>query len=75
MDDPRLARFGQFTPEGSLTPGYGDHYLFMVGRDDVHSILLSLLTSETMGLKFNMFGYDDQDLNDAIMALVRSCEM
>jgi len=72
MDDPRLARFGQFTPEGSLTPGYGDHYLFMVGRDDVHSILLSLLTSETMGLKFNMFGYDDQDLNDAIMALVRN---
>lgn len=69
-DDPRLARFGQFTPEGSLTPGYGDHYLFLVGRDDVHGILLSLLAAETMGLKMNMFGYDDDELNGAILALM-----
>lgn len=55
MDDSRLAPFGLFTPEGYLTPGYGDHYLFFVGRDDVHGILLSLLTHETMGLKLNMF--------------------
>jgi hypothetical protein len=33
-DDPRLAVLGQYTPEGYLTPGYGDHYLFLVGRDD-----------------------------------------
>ena len=72
MDDPRLAAFGQFTPEGYLTPGFGDHYLFMVGRDDVHGILLKLLTTETLGLKMNMFGYDDDELNDAIMALLRN---
>jgi hypothetical protein len=70
MDDPRLAAFGLFTPEGYLTPGYGDHYLFMVGRDDVHGILLALLTHETMGLKFNMFGYDDETLNAAILTLM-----
>lgn len=70
MDDVRLAKFGQYTPEGSLTPGYGDHYLFFVGRDDVHSILLALLTAETMGLKLNMFGYDDDALNDAILKLM-----
>ena len=70
MDDIRLARFGKFTPEGFLTPGFGDHYLFFVGRDDVHGILLSLLTSETMGLKLNMFGYDDDELNAAILALM-----
>lgn len=69
-DDARLAGFGAFTPERSLTPGYGDHYLFFVGRDDVHSILLRLLTAETMGLKLNMFGYDDDDLNNAIMRLM-----
>lgn len=72
MDDPRLARFGVFTPEGVLTPGYGDHYPFFVGRDNVHGILLDLLTRETLGLKMNMFGYDDQQLNDAIVALMRN---
>jgi hypothetical protein len=45
MDDPRLAALGKYTPEGSLTPGYGETYLFMVGRDDVHGILLHLLTA------------------------------
>ena len=69
-DDPRLVPLGTFTPEGYLTPGFGDHYLFMVGRDDVHSILLYLLHRETMGLKLNMFGYDDADLNEAILALM-----
>ena len=69
-DDPRLAQFSTFTPEGQLTPGYGDHYLFMVGRDDVHGILLKLLTGETMSLKLNMFGYDDDELNSAILALM-----
>ena len=54
-DDLRLAAFGQFTPEGTLTPGYGESYLFFVGRDDVHGILHSMLTRETMGLKLNMF--------------------
>lgn len=71
-DDPRLAQFGQFTPEGTLTPGYGDHYLFLVGRDDVHGILLYLLRHETMGLRLNMFGYDDDELNAAIMDLLRN---
>jgi hypothetical protein len=72
MDDARLARLGTFTPEGSLTPGYGDHYLFLVGRDDVHSILHLLLSSETMGLKLNMFGYDDDVLNNDIIALMKN---
>lgn len=71
-DDPRLAPLGQFTPEDCLTPGYGDHYLFMVGRDDVHNVLHYLLTRETMGLKINMFGYDDNALNQDILALLHN---
>lgn len=71
-DDPRLAVFGPYTPEGHLTPGYGDHYLFFVGRDDVHKILLWLLLGETMGLKLNMFGYDDDTLNNAILRLMKN---
>lgn len=72
MDDPRLLALGQFTPEGSLTPGFGDHYLFMVGRDDVHGILHSLIPEETLRFRFNMFGYDDDELNDDIMKLLKT---
>ena len=71
MDDALLATLGQYTPEGKLMAGFGDHYLLFVGRDDVHGILLELITSETLGFKMNMFGYDDQDLNDAILALFK----
>lgn len=70
MDDPRIAAFAQWTPEQYLTPGYGDHYLFFAGRDDVHNILLQLLVRETLGLKMNMFGYDDDELNEAIVTLM-----
>jgi len=69
-DDPRLSALGQFTPEGYLTPGYGDHYLFMVGRDDVHGILHSLIPRETMRFRLNMFGYDDDELNADIITLM-----
>ena len=51
IDDPKLQELAQFTPEGKLTPGYGDGYLFYVGRDDVHGILLHLIKNETLGFK------------------------
>lgn len=69
-DDPRLAELAKFTPEGKLALGYGDHYLFMVGRDDCHSIMLWLLQNEKLELDFNQYGYDDPQLNVAIMALL-----
>lgn len=72
IDDPRLALLGKYTPEGVLTPGFGDHYLFFVGRDDVHSILLELIQKETLEFDMNMFGYDDQELNDAILNLFKN---
>lgn len=71
-DDPRLAALGKFTPEGQLTPGYGDHYLFFVGRDDCHSILHALIPAERMLFKMNMFGYDDDELNTDIVTLMHS---
>ncbi len=69
-DDQRLLPLGQFTPEQALTPGFGDHYLFLVGRDDVHGILHYLLPRETMRLRLNMFGYDDDQLNEDILGLM-----
>jgi hypothetical protein len=71
MDDLRLAALGQFTPEGVLTPGYGDHYLFFVGRDDVHGILMHLIGGETLGYKANEYGYDDPEYNAAILGLFK----
>jgi hypothetical protein len=72
VDDPRLAPLGQYTPEGALTPGYGDHYIFMVGRDDVHGILHYLIPRETMYFRLNMFGYDDDQLNADILVLMHN---
>lgn len=69
-DDPRLAALGKFTPEGVLTPGFGDHYLFFVGRDDVHSILHTLIPQETLEFDMNMFGYDDEELDQDIWGLI-----
>lgn len=70
-DDPRLAELGQFTPEGKLTLGYGNHYLFLVGRDDCHGVMLWMLQHEKLELDFNQYGYDDEELNQAIMTLLR----
>lgn len=72
IDDQRLAQFGRFTPEGVLTPGYGDHYLFFVGRDDVHGILMRLIGDETLELDMNMFGYDDEALDQEIWKLIKN---
>lgn len=70
VDDTRLAALGQFTPAG-LTPGYGQSYLFFVGRDNVHGILHYLLTNEKLCLKFNQFGFDDEELNQDILNLMK----
>jgi hypothetical protein len=69
-DDPRIAELARFTYEKQLTPGYGDCYLFFVGRDDVHGVLKWILVSERLGLKLSMFGYDDDELNNIIMRMM-----
>lgn len=66
-DDPRIAVLGQFTLSRTLTPGYGDHYLFFVGRDDVHGILHYMISGEHLAFRMNMFGFDDDALNQDIM--------
>lgn len=70
VDDARLAPLGAATPEGALTPGYGNTYLFLVGRDNVHGVLKTLLAAETLFLKMSMYGYDDQELNTLIVRMM-----
>lgn len=72
MDDPRILALAPFVYGGVMTPGFGDHYLFLVGRDDCHSILHHLIPEEKMAFKLNMFGFDDDELNTDILALMKS---
>src|SRR5215471_16481465 len=46
-----------------------DFHLFYVGRDDVHSILKHVLSRVSVSLYLNMFGYDDDELNDILMKI------
>lgn len=78
-DAPRtLHRFSlddlvPFTAAKSYPPeGSRDYRAFYVGLDDVHDILKFLLSGCTTSLTMNMFGYDDEELNDIIMGLVQN---
>jgi hypothetical protein len=60
----------QYTQEKIYaTTASKDFHLFYVGRDDVHNILRHVLSRVSVSLYLNMFGYDDDELNDIIMKL------
>ena len=64
-----LADLASFTIEKTYsTNASRDVHLFYVGRDDVHDILKYVLSRVTISLYVNMFGYDDPELNDILMA-------
>ncbi len=63
-----LLELEQFTKEGTFASNASkDFHLFYVGRDDVHGILQYLLSRVRTSLYLNMFGYDDETLNDECM--------
>jgi hypothetical protein len=63
-----LEDLAPFTKEGIFASDASrDFHLFYVGRDDVHGILKYLLSRATSSLYLNMFGYDDEELNDECM--------
>lgn len=47
--------------------GSKDFKLFFAGYDDVHGILKNILCRVTRSLYLNMFGYDDDELNEIVM--------
>lgn len=66
-----LGELEQFTRERSYaTNASKDFHLFFVGRDDVHDILKYVLSRVRVSLYLNMFGYDDDELNDIILEKV-----
>lgn len=70
--DFTLADLAQYTPEKKFdTLASKDFHLFFVGRDDVHDILKHILSRVTTSLLLNMFGYDDDELNEIIWTHVQ----
>jgi hypothetical protein len=64
-----LLELQQYTNEKAYSPTASkDFHLFYVGRDDVHGILKHILSRVRVSLYLNMFGYDDDELNDILMA-------
>src|ERR1700745_4301624 len=59
----------QFKAEKRFLDGYpDDQRTFFAPRDDVHSLLVALLSSAQHSIVVNMFGYDDDELNSIIKA-------
>lgn len=66
-----LPELAQFTKEGKFAANASkDFHLFFVGRDDVHDILKYVISRVSVSLYLNMFGFDDDELNDIIMQKV-----
>src|SRR5713226_7457186 len=62
----------QYTQEKSYSSTASkDFHLFYVGRDDVHDILKHVLSRVSVSLYMNMFGFDDDELNDILMQQAR----
>jgi hypothetical protein len=75
LDDPgqtlqtfNLTDLQQYTRERNYSANASkDFHLFYVGRDDVHDILKHVLSRVSISLYLNMFGFDDEELNDILM--------
>jgi hypothetical protein len=68
----KLDDLAQFTAEGEFGPNASSDYrVLYVGRDDVHGALKYIFGLISVSLKMNMFGFDDEELNDIIMGLVK----
>jgi len=68
-----LDELAVYTAEQAFGPTASpDFRVFYVGRDDVHGVLMHLYTRVTLSVKMNMFGYDDDALNNVLMGLVQN---
>jgi phosphatidylserine/phosphatidylglycerophosphate/cardiolipin synthase-like enzyme len=60
---------GRYKASGRFLDGYpGDVRTFYSPTDDVHGVLSSLLASTQKSIVLNMYGYDDDELNDIIIS-------
>jgi hypothetical protein len=68
-----LDELAPYTAEQAFGPTASpDFRVFYVGRDDVHGVLMHLFTRVSLSVKMNMFGYDDDALNNVLIGLVQN---
>lgn len=67
-----LADLSRYTSPAVSIPPAADHWLFYVGRDDVHGVLAELLGSVASSLYLNMYGFDDDALNAQVVRLLEN---
>jgi phosphatidylserine/phosphatidylglycerophosphate/cardiolipin synthase-like enzyme len=59
----------KYKAEGRFLDGYpDDQRTFFAPRDNIHGLLVALLSSAQHSIVVNMFGYDDDELNQIIQA-------
>src|SRR5262249_53633326 len=71
MTDPLFTwdDLAKYKAEGRFLDGYpDDQRTFFAPRDHIHELLLALLDSAQHSIVVNMFGYDDDELNQIIQA-------
>ncbi len=58
---------GKYKAEGRFLDGYpSDERTFFAPRDNVHGLLVAVLSTAQHSIVVNMFGYDDDELNKII---------
>lgn len=63
---------GRYKAAGRFLDGYpADVRTFYSPVDDVHGVLSSLLASTQKSIVLNMYGYDDDELNDIILSKLK----
>ena len=73
LNDFSLNDLAPFTREKSFPAGDSlDFRVLYAGRDDLHGALKFLLARCSRSLRFNQFGYDDEELDAIIQGLVAS---
>lgn len=71
--DFQLGDLAPFKREKAFDPSASaDMRIFYVGRDDVHGVMKYLLARCSRSLYFNMYGYDDEELDQIIQGLIVS---
>ena len=71
LADVTLAELAPFVRGGALPSATNDHLLMLVGVDDVHGALKFVLSGVQHELHLNMFGFDDDELNDLLWTKVQ----
>lgn len=68
LNDFTLNDLAQYTKEGSYDVAFnGNWFLYFTGRDNVHEILKHVFSRANTSIYMNMFGFDDDELNNILM--------